>query len=160
MGLMIAHIASARRRGARAGTAVLLGLLVGIPVRVWAGPPVLRVESSADGEIQLDARRAAITEVLRALAAEGGFEVVLDDGIARPPVTATLPTAPIEDILHEVLRERNYALVYDGDDGVSQVILLAPSAPRNPGTVSRKPSTVPRAKRKGVSDCGPIVIRF
>lgn len=161
MRLTIAHITSAKRRGARAGAAILLGLLAGIPVRAWGAPAsVLRVVSRPGGEIELDARRAAITEVLRALAAEAGFEVVLDDGIARPPVDATLQTAPLEDILRDVLRDRNYALVYDGDDGVSQVILLAPSAPRKPGAVQRKPAKVPRRKQKEASDRGPIVVRF
>lgn len=153
MWLMAADIASVRNRGARAATAVFLGLLAGIPVRAWgASASVLRVDSSAKGEIEIVAHRAPIAEVLRALAAEGGFEVVIDDRIARPPVNATVHMAPLEDVLREVLRDRNYAFVYDGDAEVNQVILLAPSEPRRPGTVSR-------ARRKGAPSRGATVIR-
>jgi hypothetical protein len=154
MGMTVGHIAFAVR------SAFLLGWMVaGYPARVWAGPAsVLEVESGPAGAVELDARRAKITEVLRALAAEGGFDVVLDDAVVRPPVNATLEMAPVEDVLREVLRDRNYALVYDGDDRLSQVILLAPSAPTKPAAARRQPAA--RAKRNATRDRGPIVIRF
>jgi hypothetical protein len=157
MGLTIERMALARRRRTCASLGVLLGVLIALPRGVWGG--TLHVASGADGAIQLDARRAAVGEVLLALAAEGGFEVLLDDAIKRPPVTATLPAAPLENVLHNVLRDRNYALVFDANDAVSQVILLAPSPPRPLGALGRKARAIPRARQKA-SDRGPTVVRF
>lgn len=113
---------------------------------------VLRVESSATGEIELDAHWVPVAEVLHAIAAEDGFEVVMEEGIARPLVNATVETAPVEDVLREVLRDRNYALVYGADaTSLSQVFVLPPSSPRSPST----PRARPGAARAGQ----PIVVR-
>jgi hypothetical protein len=61
--------------------------------------------------------------------------------------------APLEDVLREVLRGRNHALLYDrGGESLTQVIVLDPSGPRTP---SRKPPTK-RTKPGGVR--GPTVV--
>ena len=118
--------------------AVFLTVLGAAAVRAsGAQVPGLRFESSATGEIRLDARGVNVAEVLRAIAEEGGFEVLIDERIPRPLVNLTMPMAPIEDVLRQILRGRNHALVYDGDTAsLSQVIVLAPSSPRRPGLAS------------------------
>ena len=95
------------------------------------GAPNLRVELNSAGEVALEAHEAPIGEALQAIADQVGFDVVIADGIARPPVNMSLASAPVDRLLHEVLRGRNYALVYDGDDGaLRRVILLPPPSPK------------------------------
>jgi hypothetical protein len=93
----------------------------------------LRVESSTTGEIALDARTVTIDDTLHAIASEAGFDVLIEPGIQRPPVNMAVSMAPIEDVLRQILRGRNYALVYDADDAsLSRVIVLRPPAMRRP----------------------------
>ena len=101
--------------------------------------PNLRVESNTAGEIGLDARGATLEDVLNAIAAKTGVEVLIEPGVTRPPVNITMPMAPVEDVLRELLRGRNYALVYDGQDALlSQVIVLRPSV-AGPRTATYRP---------------------
>jgi len=118
-----------------AALSVLTALLMVVgstTVRAGTEPtPVLRVASNTSGEIEIEARRVTIEQVLGAIAAEAGFEVtVAPPGIPRAPVNMTVPSAPVESVLRQILRGRNYALVYDGDDAfLSQVVVLPPPAP-------------------------------
>ena len=108
--------------------AVLVILLGTATVRGGAqASPILRVESNTGGEVEIDARGVTIEEALWAIASKAGFEVVLDPGTARPLVNMAVSMAPVEDVLRQILRGRNYALVYDaGDVSLSQVIVLPP----------------------------------
>jgi len=125
--------------------AVLLAPVASTAARAGAAPkPVLHFESGTNGEIGLDAREVTLEQVLLAIAGKGGFEVVIEDGVDRPLVNLTVPMAPLEDVLREILRGRNYAFVRDADTAsLSRVIVLAPSAARKPGAVYRQ--------RRGIS---------
>jgi hypothetical protein len=110
--------------------AVVLVLLGSTMVRAGTGPQtVLRVESNLDGEVGIDARGVTIDQALGAIASKGGFDVMIEPGVVRPLVNIAVPMAPVEDVLREVLRGRNYALVYDGDASLSRVIILRPPSP-------------------------------
>ena len=127
-----------RRSSSLRFLAVLLVAIGGMGRAAMGNEPVLHVESNPEGEIEIEARGAAIEHVLGALASEAGFEVVMENGIVRPPVNVAASTAPVEDTLRRVLHGRNYALVYgEGGESLSQVIVLKPPSPRKPGHVSR-----------------------
>lgn len=136
--------------------AMLPALLVSVPARAGvAQKPLLHFESSPSGEIGLVARGVSITDALNAVAKKAGFEVLVEKGVARPLVNLTMPMAPIEDVLREMLRGRNYALVYDADtDSLSRVILLAPSTPGRAGGAS-----VPARKPQRQKARSPVVVR-
>lgn len=98
-----------------------------------AGAPVLRVDATPAGKIRLEARGARLSEVLRAIASKADFNVVIDDGISRPPVDLVLAPISVEEVLLHVLNDRNYMLLYAEDTGaLSCVIVLPPSTPRSP----------------------------
>ena len=128
---------------------LLLGVLVlMLPVVLGNTPaqavtqvrPNLRVESNTAGEIGLEARGATLEDALNAIAVKTGVEVRIEPGVPRPPVNITIPMAPVEDVLRELLHGRNYALVYDGEDApLSQVIVLRPSVAGPPSTTYRPP---------------------
>lgn len=127
--------------------------------RAWAGrsaQTTLRCESNASGELSLVARGIPITDALAAAASESGFEVTAETGVKRPLLTVTVPSAPLEDFLHELLRGRNYALLYDAEtNAVTEVILLAPSSP-SAARPARKP---PRQKASKKADRGALVVK-
>jgi hypothetical protein len=133
------------QRRADAGPALVLValavLLASTTVRAGTQPnPVLRVDSGTAGQVGLDAHGVSIDEALQAIASEAGFEVVIEPGMQRPPVNVALSMAPVEDILRQILRGRNYALVYDADandPSLSRVIVLPPPAPGKPVPFSR-----------------------
>jgi hypothetical protein len=129
--------------------------LLGRPAHAGMPKAVWQFESSPSGEVSVVARAVPIAQALTALANEGGFEVLMDDGVTRPPVDLTMPMGSIEDILREMLRGRNYALVYDGaTESLSRVILLAPSKPGPPSSARRIPARKARQKTPA-----PIVVR-
>jgi len=100
--------------------------------------PLLSVKSNTTGEIHFEARGVTIEEALRAIAAKVGFEVEIEPGIKRAPVNLTVPSASVEVILRQVLRGRNYSLVYD-EDGLSRVIVLPPPpTPKPPRALRRR----------------------
>lgn len=125
-------------------SAVVLVLLGGVPAHAGSQPAaVLRIKSTPTGEMDLEARGVTIEETLTAIAREAGFEVMIEQGITRPPVNVSVSSVPVEQLLHDVLRGRNYALVYDGDDdSLRRVIVLRPSTAqafrgRNPWVPAR-----------------------
>jgi hypothetical protein len=144
--------------------ALMAALFTSVPARSGtAAKPVLRFESSPSGEYGLIARGVTIRQALAALAERAGFEVLMDEGVKRPLVNLTIPIVPIEDLLHEILRGRNYSLVYDEESAsLSQVILLAPSTPgrarpaRPPARKAAAGARRPAAAKKAPA---PVVIR-
>ncbi len=119
--------------------AVIL-LLGSSTVRAATEPnPALRVKASTASEIEFEARGVTIEQALNAIASEAGFEVVITPGIVRPPVNMTVSTAPVEYVLRQILRGRNYSLVYGGKHAhLRQVIVLPPQAATRPGVASRQ----------------------
>lgn len=136
-------------------SAAAVAALAILPSAVRAA--TLHLESNGDGEFVLAARDAAIIDALNAVGEEAGFEVLADRGPRRPPVNLQIEDAPVEDVLRQLLRGRNYAVVYDDGD-ISRVILLEPSTP---GASGRSPAPRPpaRARRGGKAAPAPIVIR-
>jgi hypothetical protein len=131
--------------------AVLTILLYGTPAHAGSAPaPTLHFESTATGDVVLNARGATIAEVLRSIGAMEGFEVVIDERVPRRLVNLNVSQVPVEHVLRQILRGRNHALVYAGDPvSLKQVIVLAPSAPRKPRAASsRRPS---RARGSGTA---------
>jgi len=113
----------------------------------WAQKRVLHVEPGVDGDIALEARGVTVGETLRALGAETGFRVVIDDGIQRPLVDVEVAPSPLENVLRQVLLGRNYA-VYSAsaDSDPSLVIVLPPSARRS--AVAAGSRRTSRARRR------------
>lgn len=138
--------------------AAILPLL--IAARAPAAAP--RVELRADGAVRLQANNATLGEVLEAMADEVGFVALVDDGAAGHRLAnLTVATPSIEDALRDLLRDYNYALIYEGDDDALQrVIVLAPGAK---GVVRSAPPAPPRRPvkkgAKGARPAGPVVIR-
>ena len=133
--------ASRNGEGCRPALPVLaLVLLLGsTTVQAETQPRILRIESSTSGEIALDARAVTIDDTLLAIASEAGFDVMIEPGIQRPPVNMEVSMAPVEDVLRQILRGRNYALVYDADAAsLSRVIVLRPPAMRGPVSFRRR----------------------
>lgn len=160
--LRIMH-ACTRARCAAIGLA-LAGGLTALPEAARAqSRALLKVEPSEDG-LSIEARRAVVTDVLEALSAEAGFDVLVADAPKRALVNATVRDRSVEDVLREVLRDRNYALVY-ANGAVTQVILLEPSGsspPSRPVTARANAATrrANAAARKKAAARGPTVVRF
>jgi hypothetical protein len=142
----------------------------------------VKFESGPAGELGLRARGATIEQTLQALAAKAGFDVAIAGDLPHQRADLTLSLAPVERLLHEILRGRNYALLYDGgSNAVRRVIVLPPAsarvyaAPRRSATRGGRPAgplvirstanggyAVPRtapAKRTGQKPTGALVIR-
>jgi hypothetical protein len=155
--VMLRRLLGTRRHRAAFAVLALFAPIFFAAESACAGP-VLQTNTNEAGEIALDARGVGIEQALNAVAEEGGFDVWIQEGVTRPPVNVTVPMLPVEDVLHEILRGRNYALIYDGDgDGVSRVMVLAPSnASRSRAPVRRPP---PRKARPKQAPKGAIVVR-
>lgn len=98
----------------------------------------VQVESSPSGDLMLDARGAQLAQVLHSIAAMEGFDVVMDERIPRRPVHVSDSRGPLEEVLRQILRGRNFALIYDEETAaLAQVIVLRPSTPRRPSLTSR-----------------------
>lgn len=140
----------------RARRLVFIGWLAGSTlVAAAAEAAPVQCEAGPDGELSLRARGATTEEALQALAAEAGFEVVIAGELPQRKTDLTLSPAPLERVLHEILRGRNYALLYDGEsDAVRRVIVLPPG--------SKGAAPPPRraaAKARGGRPAGPLVVR-
>lgn len=121
----------------------------------------IEVDRDEDGALAITAQNVPIIDALEAVGAEVGFEVVATRGPKRPAVSLQLEDAPLALVLRELLRGRNYAVVYD-DDAVSRIILLEPSTPgpSRPARAARPARPARDAARGGkAKTSGPIVIR-
>jgi hypothetical protein len=129
------------RRTALPVLAVALILLAGTTAQAGtSSTPVLRVQSNATGEVGLEARGVPIEQALRAIASEAGFEVVITPGIERPPVNMTVSSAPVDYVLRQILRGRNYSLVYETGDALPSEVIVLPPPSRRPDVPSRRPT--------------------
>ena len=138
--ILVTTMAPGRTTIGLLATYTALLLADGADARVTARP-LWQLASSPSGEVSVVAREVPITQALEALARQAGFEVMADEGIERPPVNLTMPMGPAEHVLREILRGRNYAVVYDGATAsLSQVILLAPSTASRSPVPARKPT--------------------
>lgn len=133
-------------------------------VALAAAPPgaearELRIEAGDGGELALTARDVPIAEVLAAVSTEGGFalDVAGAEGRRRPAANLVLPMSPLDDVLRELLRGRNHAIVYDDGGAPSRVLLLAPSDPRRVGRPPPR-KRPPPGKRRSPPRQGPIVV--
>jgi hypothetical protein len=137
--------------------AVVVTLVVALATA--AADAELDVKRGPHGEIAVVARQAPIGEALDAIGDQAGFDVTVYAAPRRPPLDLTLPLSPVDRVLREILRGRNYAVLYDSEaGGIEKVILLAPSS------VSRAPAVRPPprrpAKGKGAKQpAGAVVIR-
>lgn len=143
------------------GWTVLIAAALPLLVATTA-PAAPHVERRADGAVRLQANNATLGEVLEAMADEVGFVALIDDGAAGHRLAnLTVSTPSVEDALRDLLRDYNYALIYEGeDDALQRVIVLAPASK---GAVRSAPPAPPRrpAKKgaKGARPAGPVVIR-
>lgn len=88
-------------------------------------PPVLSVE----------ARGVSVLQVLQAIGASVGFSTI-DAGVVRPTLAVTLQDATLDEVLRQVLRGENVAIIYRGEvEGTMQgsgaietIILFGPRA--------------------------------
>jgi hypothetical protein len=109
-------------------------MLLGLGVLLDAGgsraddEAILRIESNERGEIRLEAHGARLADTLRAVAAETGIEVVIEEMVERPPVDVDVRSTNLEEMLRQVLRGRNYALFYDAEGALTRVMVLPPSS--------------------------------
>lgn len=124
-----------------AGIAVGLGLLLGATATRAAdlASSKLRFESKQNGDLILHAHGATLGSVLRSLAAIEGFDVVMNEHVPRRPVHLTAATEPLDHVLRQILRGRNYALIYGDDDALTleQIIVLVPST-ASPRSITRR----------------------
>jgi len=93
-------------------------------------PAAVTVARGEEG-LTVSASGAPLDEVLTALAAEGDFSVMMQEGIERPAVDVHVHEATLERALRAVLRGHNYLLGYEQrDDGlaVSRVEVMLPRA--------------------------------
>jgi hypothetical protein len=117
-----------------------------------SGARLLKVDVDPSGEIALEARGVELEEVLDSIAAKRGFEVVMTRGIARPPVDIGIERAPLAEVLRQLMRGRNYALVFRSRDRrLSRLIVLSPPTAVTTSTVGRMPA---RAIRAGADTSG------
>jgi len=90
------------------------------------------VESVGPGMLSVDAHGTDLEMVLRAIGKLSGFTVSLEP-MQRAPVDVEIESGSTEDVLHRVLRGRNYALLYGGGgERLTRVVVLSPPAPPKP----------------------------
>jgi hypothetical protein len=132
--------------------AALLALLLFPGTVLAAGvesqPRLLRVEATEDGEIAVEARGVTVAAALRAIGAEVGFEVVIDEEVQRPLVDVEVSAAPIEDVLRQLLIGRNYALYSDSEDSAPTMVIVLPPSSRSSRAVSSRSRPGSRARRR------------
>lgn len=153
---VVEHESASKVGRALAALAALVVLATAPP---GAAARELRIEPGDGGELALAARDVPIAEALAAVSAEGGFalDVAGAEGRQRPPANLVLPMSPLEDVLRELLRGRNHAIVYDEGGTPSRVLLLAPSDPRRVGRPPPR-KRPPPGKRRSPPRQGPIVV--
>ncbi|MEO8601701.1 MAG: hypothetical protein ABI629_03895 [bacterium] len=83
--------------------------------------------------------------------------MVIKDGAAQQRTNLTVSAAPVEVVLHELLRGRNYALIYDAETAALDRVIVFP-----PANVNKSRGRAPvraRAPKKGQKPPGALVIR-
>jgi hypothetical protein len=104
-----------------------------LPVQSGAAERMLSVVSSPAG-VTVEAHGVEVEEVLREMGKKMGFAVTTKEA-ARPTVNVSIKDATPEEVLQQILRGENYALVYRnakgesvrGSGGIDKVLLLSPS---------------------------------
>lgn len=78
--------------------------------------------------VVIQADEADVEEVASALGERLGFEVSVLTGVERPPVSGRIAGESASELLQKVLRDRNYALVYESSEEphLSRVLILSP----------------------------------
>jgi hypothetical protein len=105
------------------------------PVQSRAEQRPFSVASSSSG-LTVEAHGVGVEEVLEEISRQMGFTVMVREAV-RPPVNVSLKDATLEEVLQQILRGENYALVYrtakgklaQGSAGIGKVLLLSPSDP-------------------------------
>jgi hypothetical protein len=129
------------------GAAVLWWGVVFYPVQGRGAERTLSVVSSSSG-LTVEAHEVGAEEVLQEIGRQLGFTVVVNEA-ARPTVNVSVKDATLEEVLQQILRGENYALVYrntkgksaQGSEGIGKVLLLSPSGAgaANPVAESGRP---------------------
>ncbi len=108
----------------------LLWLGVADPGWGAGGEPQLHV-SSHPPQLSVEAQGVSLQQVLQAIGTEVGFTVV-DRGGSRAPLTLSLTDATLAEVLRQLLRGENYAILYRGPKagnvggGIDKITLLGP----------------------------------
>ncbi|MBI3796723.1 MAG: hypothetical protein HY268_07120 [Deltaproteobacteria bacterium] len=103
------------------------------PQQSGAEERMLRVVSSPAG-LTVVAQGVGVEEVLREMGKQMGFAVTAKEAV-RPTVNVSITDAAPEEVLQQLLRGENYALVYrkakgksaQGTERIAKVLLLSPS---------------------------------
>jgi hypothetical protein len=103
------------------------------PVQSRAAERMLSVVSSPAG-LTIEAHDVGVDEVLREIGKQAGFAVLAKEA-THPTVNISIKDATPEEVLQQILRGENYALVYRnakgesarGSGGINKVLLLSPS---------------------------------
>jgi len=111
------------------------------PQQSGAEERMLSVVSSPAG-LTVAAHGVGVEEVLREIGKQMGFAVTAKEA-ARPTVNVSIKNAAPEEVLQQILRGENYALVYrhakgklaQENGGIAEVLLLSPS-----GAVAANPA--------------------
>lgn len=124
--------------------AVALTLLCGLVPggTAEAAPPELRLVYRPPA-LSLETHEASLPEVLRQIGATVGFTVV-DAGRSRRSVTVFIQDAPLHEVLRQLLRDENHALVYRASgQGIETIVLLgsADTRDREPAPGDGRPGT-------------------
>jgi hypothetical protein len=126
------------------------------PVQSGAEERMLSVVFSPAG-VTVEAHGVGVEEVLREMGQQMGFAVTAKEAV-RPMVNVSIKDATSEEVLRQILRGENYALVYrrakgesvQRSGGIREVLLLSPS-----GTMAANPAvesgTLEQERRQALS---------
>ena len=105
-----------------------------------APPPALEVGSGEGENLTLEARHVPLEDALRAVADDQGFDLSISPRAGVMPLDLAVTSAPIEDVLRQMLRGTSYAVFYDREGGeISRVVVLSPlPAPTKPRVPIRR----------------------
>jgi len=115
-----------------AAALLLLGVIPGVATAL--AMPEWGAVTVKNGVLSLDVQAAPLDAVLRAIAAQAGFELRLR-GDLTAPITARLAPRPLAAGLIRLLREHSTSLTYvrrlDGREAIERLVVVAsPPAPR------------------------------
>jgi hypothetical protein len=130
---------------------VLLGVLC-FTSPAWCGDGASVDYDRASGTVSIEAAGSDIGEVLSEISFRTGVWILIDDGIEKK-VTITLDNAPLEEVLHQLLRGLNYAMFYStargGESRLETVRVL--SGEDVSGTSGFQRTRAPRAGTAGTA---------